>query len=150
MVWGVDSAAKKCWGRAYHRYIAEHAGSKQEGTNDLSHNVVSGQGRVGEALQTHIPIRQALSCQGVLLPGNLSFCCHLEGQVEHPEAILILALEKLGLQAQQSYSELSPFRVGREKHLENLMSSEPRASKVNYICKLLCDEPSKQCSEHTT
>ena len=101
MVRELTSTAKKSWGKAYHRHVAEHAGSKQEGPNDLPHNAVSGQGRVGKALEAHSPIGQGLSCQGVLLPGNLSFCCHLKGQVECGQAVLVFTLEEFRLQAQQ-------------------------------------------------
>lgn len=99
---------------AHHRHVAEHAGSKQEGSNDLPHNVVGGQGRVGERLQTHSPIGQGLPCRGVLLSGNLSFCGHLQGQVEGGEAVLVLALEELGLQARQQYFTTDPLEEGKE------------------------------------
>ena len=52
---------------------------------------------MGEGLQTHSPIRQRLPGQRVLLPSNLSFCGHLEGQVEQVQTVLVLTLEELGL-----------------------------------------------------
>ena len=112
--------------KAHHRHIAEHAGSKQEGSNDLPHNIVGGQGRVGERLQTHSPVGQGLPCRGVLLSGNLSFCGHLQGQVEGCEAVLVLALEELGLQqARQQFLTTEPLKERKDLSVVLRQSWQP-------------------------
>ena len=61
----------------YHGHIAEHAGCKQEGPNDLPHKTGCIQGRVREVLQPDSPVCQGLPRQAVLLPGYLPLSCHL-------------------------------------------------------------------------
>lgn len=104
------SAAWKAEREAYHRHKAKHAGSKQEGPYDLPHNVACGQGGVGEGLQTHSPIRQRLPCPRVVLSSDLSFCGHLERQVEEGQTVLVLTLEKLGLQSTHR-TQLAPKKT---------------------------------------